>query len=233
MKLKQQQYWAIIVTLLFHAVLFWLLFFAEIGKFQKEKTYEIELDAAPIEDVKEQKQEQIKAAAEQQLAEMLSNKAAKRGLRGEKIKQTSQQLKEEFEERQQQSEALFKTKNASQITFSEEKDTLKKEEKTQKEKPQTVFFVGNSRVEYFLAERYRVKLPIPVYKCEGAGTVEVAISVNRMGMVVAAEVVKQRSNASECMREAALNAALTSEFSKHPQAAAIQYGRVVYKFAAQ
>ncbi len=85
-----------------------------------------------------------------------------------------------------------------------------------------------------MAERYRVKLPIPVYKCEGAGVVEVAIWVNRKGMVTQAEVIKVRSNsASECMKNTALNAALTSSFSESKTALVSQKGRIVYQFAAQ
>lgn len=236
MRLRPQQYWAIIITLLFHTILIWALFFSEINKSEGLDVYEIELKPEAPENKEEEKNADIQQKAEAELKEMLASRAAKRAVRGERWaeKQSTQdieQLQEAFEQRQEQTKALGKMQKKPQISFSE-KDEIKEEEK--QEAPQTVFFVGKSRVEYFLAERYRKKLPIPVYKCEGGGIVEIAISVNRRGNVVNAEVVKERSrSASDCMQKAALNAALTSVFSERPEALVIQQGRIIYQFAAQ
>lgn len=240
MKIKSQQYWAIIITLLFHTVLFWLLFFAEVYKSEKEMTYEIALEPESLQELEEEKQAEIERKANEQLQEILSNRAAKRMVRNEETQEMqfteeTKQLQEEFEQRQMQSKTLQKTQKTPQITFSEKEEKGESNAQAEASAPaQTVFYIGKSRVEYFLAERYRIKLPIPVYKCEGAGTVEVAITVNRQGMVVAAQVMKERSHsASECMQEAALNAALTSVFSERPEALVAQQGRIVYQFAAQ
>ncbi|MBS9767782.1 MAG: hypothetical protein KGV44_09635 [Flavobacteriaceae bacterium] len=236
MRLKPQQYWAIIITLLFHTVLFWGLFFSEMNKTDKQDAYEIELkeEDTPTE---QNKAEEIKKIAEQELKEMLSNKASKRMLKGEKIAQAkitndTELLEQEFEERKQKTNAIKTAQKTPEITVAKKEEVV--EPKIDTLQQQTVFYVGNSRVEYFLAERFRVKLPIPAYQCEGAGTVEVVIWVNRQGAVTNAEVVKFRSqSATDCMRENALKAALSSLFSKRPNAPLSQKGRIVYLFAKQ
>ncbi len=230
MNFKPQQYWAIIITLLFHTVLFWLLFFSEIKKSENAKLYELELVAEEKEDVKEKKKK-LKEIAEQQLNEMLTSKAVKRAVGNEKFEQ-SNQLKEEFHQKQKQLQALQASKLSKISLPKAEKKQIKKANATNRD--QTVFYVGKSRVEYFLAERYRVKLPVPVYQCEGSGTVYIAIYVNRKGVVVNAEVIKDLSlSATNCMKEAALQAALSSVFGKRSQAPSVQKGKIVYMFAAQ
>ncbi len=231
MKLRKQQYWAIIITLLFHTVLFWLLFFSEIKKSENVKFYELELATKVKEDVKK-KEKELKEVVEQQLSKMLTSNAVKRAVGNEKFEQSTK-LKEEFQQKQEQMQALQATQRLSKISLPKaEKKQIKKVDSTNRN--QTVFYVGKSRVEYFLAERYRVKLPVPVYQCEGSGTVYIAIYVNRKGFVVNAEVIKDLSHsATSCMKEAALQAALSSVFGKRSQAPSVQKGRIVYMFAAQ
>ncbi len=235
MKLKSQQYWAIVITLLFHVVVFWILFFVEMKKSQKIGLYELELDAKKVTEIEKKKKkdkEEVDKIAEQQLNEMLTSRAVKRAVGNEKIEQSSES-KEEFHQEQKQIKVLQAPKKLPQISLSKKEDKGTKIVDTI-DKKQTVFYVGKSRVEYFLAERYRVKLPVPVYQCEGAGTVQIAIYVNRKGSVVNAEVIKEGSrSATNCMREAALQAALSSVFGKRPQAPYVQKGRIVYMFAAQ
>ncbi len=236
MRLKPQQYWAIILTLLFHTVLFWGLFFSQMSKNKQKDLYELELKEP---EKKEQDKEQIRKIAEKQLQEQLSNKASKQLLKGEKVakkvrlENDTRKLIKEFEERKKQFDALTKRQPKPKVRLQKEPSRL--EENLQDSlSRETIFYVGNSRVEYFLAERYRRSLPIPAYKCEGAGSVEVLIWVNRAGQVTSAEIVKFRSKqASECMREAALKAAKTSLFSSSPNSPMSQKGRIVYLFAPQ
>ncbi len=171
MRLKPQQYWAIIITLLFHTVLFWALFFSEIRKSQKNRAYEIELSEKmpSLKEEKKLKKSELEKIAKQQLREMMSSKAAKRPEVGEEIAATDvteemRQLQQEFEQKKAQASALKRVQKRPKITFTENRKRPKQQVDTVKQR-QTVFYVGKSRVEYFLAERYRVKLPIPVYKC--------------------------------------------------------------------
>ena len=94
-------------------------------------------------------------------------------------------------------------------------------------------YKGPSILSYFLEGRYGVYLPVPAYKCLGGGDVFVLIDVNKQGYVTSAEIDKKRSSGGECVREAALQAALISRFSSSPTAAASQKGNIVYRFIPQ
>ncbi|PVX52110.1 hypothetical protein C7377_0409 [Balneicella halophila] len=234
MNLKPHQYWAINVTLFFHVILFWFLFFVEMRKSAERLEYELELAPEPNKESELEEKIKIEERADAELKEMMTSEASKRLVRGEQTHEevTTEVLQEEFAELKKEQLKVSKEEKP-QLTFEKTQDTIERKTE-QKEERQTIFYVGKSRVEYFLAERYRVKLPIPVYQCEGGGTVEVAIAVNRKGVVVGAEVVKHRSrSASDCMHAAALHAALASVFSERPEAPVSQQGRIVYKFAPQ
>lgn len=235
MKIKPSKYWAVIITLLFHTILVWGLFFMENNRFEKEKIYELDLETKISKEEVIEKEQKLKELAKQQVQELLSNKGAKRFVSGEKLQEsTLEDLKEEYSEREKKADKILKKSEPKPEDTDNKEIALKEEIKEAAKERQTVFFVGNSRVEYFLAERYRVKLPIPVYQCEGGGVVEIAIQVNKQGMVVEAEVVKQRSrSASECMQEAALYSALNSQFSERPEYVGLQKGRIVYQFVPQ
>lgn len=235
MKIKSSKYWAVIITLLFHTILVWGLFFMENNRFEKEKIYELDLETKISKEEVIEKEQKLKELAKQQVQELLSNKGAKRFVSGEKLQEsTLEDLKEEYSEREKKADKILKKSEPKPEDTDNKEIALKEEIEEEAQERQTVFFVGNSRVEYFLAERYRVKLPIPVYQCEGGGVVEIAIQVNKQGMVVEAEVVKQRSrSASECMQEAALYSALNSQFSERPEYVGLQKGRIVYQFVPQ
>lgn len=235
MKNRPRKYWAIGSTLLFHTILVWVLFFMENNRFERKKIYELELETRLSEEKILEKQKELEELAKKQVQELLSNKGAKRFVAGEKLQEsTVKDLKEAYNERERKTEEILKKREQKTEQTESKEITLKEETEAEPEERQTVFFVGNSRVEYFLAERYRVKLPIPVYQCEGGGVVEISIQVNKEGMVVSAEVVKQRSrSASDCMQEAALASALNSQFSKRPEYAGLQKGRIVYQFVPQ
>ncbi len=235
MRLKPRQYWAIIITLLFHTIVFWFLFFVEVQKNKKEE-YKVELNPQKDKELEEKKKQLIEEKATKELQELLSNKAAKRAVANESFSENytdnTKELQEDFDKQKEVFKQLKqKPKKRPKSIVNKGKEEVENIDSIKR--TQTVFYVGNSRVEYFLAKRYRVHLTIPVYKCEGAGIVEVAIIVNAQGQVINAEVMEQRSHlASDCMKEAALQAALTSSFSKK-LGYIPQKGRIVYQFAKQ
>ena len=104
-----------------------------------------------------------------------------------------------------------------------------KEEK--KETPQV--YSGPSVVSYFLEGRKASKLPIPAYRCMGAGQVTVLIKVAPNGTVVDAKVDESVSSADKCLKEFAVRAARLSKFSAKADAPARQQGNIVYEFVAQ
>ncbi|NOY37268.1 MAG: energy transducer TonB [Chlorobi bacterium] len=94
-------------------------------------------------------------------------------------------------------------------------------------------YSGPTRVEYYLKNRMATHMEIPVYKCEGSGTVVVKIEVNRQGSVTSAEPDKGKSSKNSCMLEAAKSAAFLSTFNKDPGAPLVVSGTITYYFVAQ
>ncbi len=94
-------------------------------------------------------------------------------------------------------------------------------------------YSGPSVLSYTLDGRKASHLPIPAYRCYGAGDVTVIITVNPQGTVVAAKVMDAVSSTDQCLRNFAVRAARLSKFSASPTAPAKQTGEILYRFIAQ
>ena len=94
-------------------------------------------------------------------------------------------------------------------------------------------YSGPSVLSYTLDGRKASHLPIPAYRCYGAGDVTVIITVNNAGQVVRAKVMEEISSTDECLRNFAVRAARLSRFNASPDAPANQNGEIVYRFIAQ
>ena len=103
----------------------------------------------------------------------------------------------------------------------------KPQQKNQKE------YSGPSVLSYNLDGRKASHLPIPAYRCYGAGDVTVIITVNNAGQVVRAKVMEEISSTDNCLRSFAVRAARLSRFSASSEAPANQTGEIVYRFIAQ
>ena len=105
----------------------------------------------------------------------------------------------------------------------------KKEEQKQSE----AVYSGPSVVSYYLEGRKASHLPIPAYRCMGAGQVTVLITVDPGGTVIGAKVDESVSATDACLRSFAIRAARLSKFSAKADAPAKQIGNIVYEFVAQ
>jgi hypothetical protein len=94
-------------------------------------------------------------------------------------------------------------------------------------------YSGPSVLSYTLDGRKASHLPIPAYRCYGAGDVTVIIKVNNAGQVVSAKVMEEISSSDNCLRSFAIRAARLSRFSASLTAPANQTGEIVYRFIAQ
>ena len=94
-------------------------------------------------------------------------------------------------------------------------------------------YSGPSIVSYNLDGRKASRLPVPAYRCMGAGTVTVIITVNPQGRVTDAKVLESVSTDDRCLRDYAIRAARLSLFSSSPTAPPRQNGDIVYAFIAQ
>ena len=102
---------------------------------------------------------------------------------------------------------------------------------TQKE--EAPVYSGPSVISYWLEGRKASKLPIPAYRCMGAGQVTVLITVDPGGTVIAAKVDEAVSSKDNCLRSFAIRAARLSKFSAKADAPPKQGGNIVYEFIAQ
>lgn len=94
-------------------------------------------------------------------------------------------------------------------------------------------YSGPSVLAWSLDGRKASHLPIPAYRCYGAGEVTVIITVNNRGDVVNAKVDEALSTADSCLRTFAVRAARLSKFSSSTSAPARQMGTITYAFIAQ
>ncbi len=104
------------------------------------------------------------------------------------------------------------------------------EKETQTDTP---VYSGPSVVSYYLEGRKASKLPIPAYRCMGAGQVTVLITVDPGGTVREAKVDDAVSSKDKCLRDFAVRAARLSKFSAKADAPPKQAGNIVYEFVAQ
>jgi hypothetical protein len=95
-------------------------------------------------------------------------------------------------------------------------------------------YSGPTRIYYNLTGRTHTYLPIPIYKCEGAGKVVLSIEVNPKGLVTSASVIPTESTTTDqCLVETAVNTALVSRFNPDVKALKNQTGTLTYHFVAQ
>ena len=111
-----------------------------------------------------------------------------------------------------------------------EEEEIKKDDIEINDKPAN--FQGATYITYFLKDRYKMRIPIPTYRCETSGKVTVNITVNRDGKVVSYEI-SENSTQDECLRAAAIKSVRGSKFNQNYDAEQRQKGSVSYVFEAQ
>ena len=105
--------------------------------------------------------------------------------------------------------------------------------KPQPQKTQEKTYSGPSVLSWSLDGRKATRLPIPAYRCVGAGQVTVIITVNNQGKVIDAKVDNGSSSGDGCLRAFATRAARMSLFNASTTAPARQMGTITYAFIAQ
>jgi hypothetical protein len=122
---------------------------------------------------------------------------------------------------------------SEEISVAAEEEKPKLTEK--KEKPEEKgTFRGPTRIYYDLAGRYHVYLPIPIYKCESAGQITLAIEVDQKGNVTKAEPASSLSTTKDpCLIETAVEYASRSKFNADMNAPVKQAGFLTFVFVSQ
>lgn len=220
----------IIVTLMFHILLFLVL---NLSQFKKKQTY---IEAEMIIDFPEELPEA--SIQEQQAVKELnhSNNQSRTNIASNKAlnnEQTSldRELQEELAKAQKLVENVTNQlkKEIPTIDDLEMPEDIREEQNS--DSILNKIYSGDSNIEYFLQNRYHLRLPIPVYLSQYAGQVRVNITVNHRGKVTKAEpVINNKLN--EQVLSYAKTAALRTRFNSIKEKQN-QSGYILYNFEAQ
>lgn len=240
-RLSQEDKAGIYTTVIVHLVVVIILLIAGLDwTIRKENTFVLDFSAL---EEKERLQEEIErlqeeAAFKESIAERLQQQldaappvrgiAVDRGALKDDRGTDAEQL---YRDAQRLQEELARGYEVQEDEVEEPAPVIpdKKEEKKQSE----TVYSGPSVVSYYLEGRKASHLPIPAYRCMGAGQVTVLITVDPGGTVIGAKVDESVSATDGCLRSFAIRAARLSKFSAKADAPAKQVGNIVYEFVAQ
>lgn len=235
MKLTPDQKAGLYITVSIHLAVIIVLLAVRIGsEIKRENSFVLDFTAQEeLERLQERirMQERVEAQLEQMLSAQggvpMRNVAVDqstlkddRGTNAEELYKEAERLAQELQQGQQQPEA-------------EDNFAAVQEERKEKKKEEAKPYTGPSVLSWSLDGRKASHLPIPAYRCYGAGEVTVIITVNNRGDVVNAKVDDGVSSADACLRTYATRAARLSRFSASPEAPARQMGTITYAFIAQ
>ena len=119
------------------------------------------------------------------------------------------------------------------LAFRNESDN-ESEEKVPDSEEMAANYQGPTRIYYDLEGRNHLYLPLPIYKCRGAGKVVLKIGVSQKGLVEEAQIIESVSTTTDpCLVETALTTAKRSRFNPDINAPRLQTGTLTYHFVAQ
>jgi len=236
MRLSEDQKAGLYITVSVHLAVIIILLLVRIGmEIQRENSFVLDFTQQE-EQERLEAEERFERLTAEQLEEMIAAAASipvrnvtvdrsllkdDRGTDAEKLYEEAERLARELKEGQKVEQEPDEVAVAP-----EQKQAFRQEEKA---KP----YSGPSVLSWSLDGRKASHLPIPAYRCYGAGEVTVIIVVNNQGAVVNAKVNDQLSSQDACLRTFAVRAARMSRFSASSSAPARQTGTITYAFIAQ
>ena len=234
----------ILGTIMFHMFIVIIFLLVKIEGFRETRDLDITFDyTQPVEEISQKVQIPLTPAEQAYLDRLLSqagdlsNRASNTSEKLEKeistdnfvedyLKQLDEARSEEW--RKQQEEINFRLNQQDYVppVFDENKEVEMDD------------YSGPSNVNYEFLEapydRFKLYLPVPVYKCQGEGIVKVNIVVDQTGKVISAEPAIARDYADkDCLLEVARNYALKTRFEGKFNAPKNQKGYIVYTFIPQ
>ncbi len=240
----------ILGTIILHLIAAIIFMTLKLSSLQKNmsKEYEVEIAPAGQPEVKEEKKTEVTLTSVEKalkgdeemlnIARNLSSNPTEKINPSDYIDKVKDELiksgklgKDNFIDEQKKTKLTGADENVSL-----EKDTVRQNEKEKPDRSQVMAanYKGPTRIYYDLLGRNHLYLPIPIYKCEGSGTVVLSIEVDQKGIVQKAQIVERESTASDpCLIETAINTALISRFNPDVNAPRIQLGMLTYQFVAQ
>ena len=236
-KLGKEDKAGLYITIIFHLVVIIVLLASQIGAALKAEDSFV-LDFSRQEELEKEKSEEVFKEEISERVERLLSEASVSQIRNVAVDRLAA-LKDDrgtnAEELYKEAERLQKELDEGYKPDEPDEDyvSLEKTPPPAKEKPKKEAYSGPSVVSYSLEGRKASRLPIPAYRCLGAGYVTVLITVDPSGRVLNAKVAETVSSSDKCLRDFALRAARLSRFSASASAPARQDGDIVYMFIAQ
>jgi hypothetical protein len=232
----------ILGTVAFHLIILIVFLLVKIQSLKEVNDLDIVLEYVEMpdpvsleeEEMEETREEYISRLLEQQLRQ--SNRAVNVSQLEEEISTDNyvDEVMQELEE-QRSEDWLKQQEELNQILNSEDIVPVEPEPEPDEEEQE---FQGPTNINYEFLEapldRKSRRLPVPVYKCQGFGVVEVNITVNNSGKVTSAKAnVIEATRDPECLAEVAERFALLSSFRGDLSAPSNQRGKIIYSFVAQ
>ena len=236
MKLSPDQKAGLLITAIVHLAVIIVLLLGGIGySLQRENSFVLDFTKEE-EQERVEKQEQLHQSALEQLESMIA--AQRMEVRNVAVNRSTQ-LKDDrntdadqlYRDAERLAQELKDGQNRVQDNpedFVQDPVTPSKPEPRKKET-----YSGPSVLSWSLDGRKATRLPIPAYRCVGAGQVTVIITVNNQGKVIDAKVDNGSSSGDDCLRAFATRAARMSLFNASTTAPARQMGTITYAFIAQ
>ena len=237
MKLTPDQKAGLYITAIIHLAVIIVLLLCQIGySVQRENTFVLDFTKQEEKEAQEQ-QEELHRSAMAQLENLL---AAARTQPVRSVAVNRSQLKDDrntdAEQLYRDAERLAQDLKDGQHRQMEDPDDYVQDPVTPPVDPKPrkqETYSGPSVLSWSLDGRKATHLPIPAYRCIGAGEVTVIITVNTQGTVVDAKVDDGASSKDGCLRSFATRAARLSKFNASTTAPARQMGTITYLFIAQ
>ena len=238
MKLTPDQQAGLYITAIIHLAVIIVLLLCSIGySVQRENTFVLDFTKQEEKEAQEQ-QEELHRSAMEQLENMLAV-ARSQPVRNVTVNRSSQ-LKDDrntdADQLYRDAERLAQDLRDGQHRQQDDpddfvQDPVAKPDPKPQQKKET--YSGPSVLSWSLDGRKATHLPIPAYRCVGAGEVTVIITVNNQGTVVDAKIDDGASSKDGCLRSFATRAARLSKFNASSTAPARQLGTITYLFIAQ
>ena len=224
-------------TVIFHLVVIIVLLVVQIGyALRKENSFVLDFTQQE-EKERQEEQMQLTRDAREKLEEMLAAVAAS-GAPVRNVTVDRSALKDDrgtdADQLYRDAERLARDLRDGQNRPQEDpEDYVETPRQEKQEKEEKKVYSGPSVLSWSLEGRKATRLPIPAYRCVGAGEVTVIITVNNQGKVINAKVDESLSSRDGCLQGFAIRAARLSVFSASQTAPARQMGTITYAFIAQ
>ena len=237
MKLTPDQKAGLYITAIVHLAVIIVLLLCQIGySVQRENSFVLDFTKQEEKEA-EQKQDELHRTALAQLENLL---AAARTQPVRSIAVNRSQLKDDrntdADQLYRDAERLAQDLKDGQHRQMDNPDDYVQDPVTPPSEPKPrkqETYSGPSVLSWSLDGRKATHLPIPAFRCYGAGEVTVIITVNTQGTVVDAKVDDGASSKDGCLRNFATRAARLSKFNASTTAPARQLGTITYLFIAQ